>query len=178
MSHYYVTSAAHNDGNPPEAFFCPLTLDVMKNPVINTKTGMVFEKRAIMKWLRGGHGTCPLTRQPLSVSDLVDDMGLQYEISLWQELAIRDQMKLSMKDVPMSSHNSTTYAASLNANQQRRPKVSVAPACQQEIETGGKQPTNFWAQTGPIPFTMPLPKYFSMPSRLVGAVLVSMSARN
>src|ERR1019366_1309392 len=38
--------------------------------------------------------------------------------------------------------------------------------------------TSFLAYTGPMPLTMPLPRYFSMPSLVVGAVLLSMSARN
>ena len=38
--------------------------------------------------------------------------------------------------------------------------------------------TNFLAYIGPMPLTIPLPRYFWMPSLVVGGVLVSISARN
>src|ERR1035437_4849327 len=38
--------------------------------------------------------------------------------------------------------------------------------------------TSFLAYIGPMPLTIPLPRYFSMPSLVLGAVLLSMSARN
>ncbi|CAB9503956.1 SAM and U-box domain-containing protein 1 [Seminavis robusta] len=72
--------------NPPDAFLCPLTLEVMQDPVINRKTGHLFEKKAILRWIQRGNNTCPLTRLPLELSDLEEDIGLRYEISEWKEV--------------------------------------------------------------------------------------------
>ena len=47
-----------------------------------------------------------------------------------------------------------------------------------EMLTSTPPTTNFFAYTGPMPLTIPLPRYFSMPSLVVGGVLVSTSARN
>lgn len=74
--------------NVPEEFLCPITLEVMTCPV-KSKHGLTFEKSAIEAWLRksrsssSGIGTCPLTRQPLTIHDLVPDPSLQQQIMLW-----------------------------------------------------------------------------------------------
>ena len=39
-------------------------------------------------------------------------------------------------------------------------------------------PTSFFASTGPIPLIIPLPRYFSIPSREFGALARRLSARN
>ncbi|GAQ85324.1 hypothetical protein KFL_002290150 [Klebsormidium nitens] len=43
---------------PPERFLCPLTQDIMSDPVIVT-SGRVYERSAIERWLKD-HDTCPL----------------------------------------------------------------------------------------------------------------------
>ena len=72
----------------PQRFVCPLTLDVMENPVVHKATGQTYEKKAILEWVYlHGKATCPLTRKPLHPSDLQDDEALQYEISQWKEIS-------------------------------------------------------------------------------------------
>ncbi|CAB9518269.1 U-box domain-containing protein [Seminavis robusta] len=71
----------------PSHFYCPLTLQVMENPVRNKKTGHHFEKGIILEWLFvHGNATCPLTRKALHPSDLEDDEVLQVEIAQWKEM--------------------------------------------------------------------------------------------
>ena len=41
----------------PGGFECPLTLEIMKDPVM-TVGGQVFERLAIEKWFREGERTC------------------------------------------------------------------------------------------------------------------------
>ncbi|CAB9518267.1 Putative E3 ubiquitin-protein ligase LIN [Seminavis robusta] len=78
----------HGSPSAPRRFVCPLTLDVMENPVTNKETGKTYEKKAILEWVYlHGHATCPLTRKPLHPSDLQEDDVLQYEISQWKEVA-------------------------------------------------------------------------------------------
>ena len=69
--------------SPPEEFICPLTMDVMKVPVLCKKTGKHYERSSIMEWLYFGSPTCPLTRTPLSTSDLVRNYRLEREIKEW-----------------------------------------------------------------------------------------------
>jgi hypothetical protein len=51
----------------PDDFRCPITLEVMTDPVI-LPSGHTFERRSIQRWLDGGHLTCPVTNLPLPPS--------------------------------------------------------------------------------------------------------------
>jgi U-box domain len=66
---------------PPE-FICPITLDVMKNPIL-TRSGMSYERAAIIHWLQNGSNTCPLTRKSLSMTDLISNKALKDRIDFW-----------------------------------------------------------------------------------------------
>lgn len=50
---------------PPVATLCPITLQVMENPVLLAGDGHTYEKRAITAWLKRKH-TSPLTNLPLA----------------------------------------------------------------------------------------------------------------
>lgn len=77
----------------PENFLCPLTLQVMKEPVKHVRTGHTYEKSAILEWLfLHGKATCPLTRQPLHPSQLTEDEELGRRIRAWKE-----EMKIDKK---------------------------------------------------------------------------------
>lgn len=69
--------------NVPQEFVCPLTLEVMTNPVVN-RLGNCYEKTALVEWLAQPNATCPLTRQPIRLSDLILDVKLQRKIRLWR----------------------------------------------------------------------------------------------
>jgi hypothetical protein len=66
----------------PEEFFCPITQELMVNPLMS-RTGFNFEKTAIMEWISEHNNTCPMTRQPLRASDLVHNRRLQLKICEW-----------------------------------------------------------------------------------------------
>jgi U-box domain len=66
----------------PEEFICPLTLQVMTNPVVN-RQGNRYEKAALVKWL-SLNTACPLTRNPIRLSDFIRDTNLQQKIKQWR----------------------------------------------------------------------------------------------
>ncbi|XP_066344614.1 U-box domain-containing protein 8-like [Miscanthus floridulus] len=47
----------------PDDFLCPITLEVMMDPII-LPAGHTFEHRSIQQWLDGGHLTCLVTNLP------------------------------------------------------------------------------------------------------------------
>jgi hypothetical protein len=53
----------------PAVPVCPITYEPIEHPV-RTKYGHVFERDALLTWVLM-HGTCPLTRQPLCMADIV-----------------------------------------------------------------------------------------------------------
>ena len=71
---------------PPEHFICPLTMEVMSFPLIHIASGHSFERQAINCWMFVERKqTCPLTRQPISPSDFVENKKLKFEIQQWKK---------------------------------------------------------------------------------------------
>lgn len=68
----------------PEHFICPISMDVMSNPLMS-KGGQNYDRQSILQWLRRGNANCPLTRQPLVPSKLVPNNMLKMSIFQWQK---------------------------------------------------------------------------------------------
>lgn len=74
----------------PKAFVCPLTHEVMKDPVVDPE-GTSYEREAIEEWL-GRNATSPMTRNPLQVKDLVPNRALR---ELIEEASVATNMSMS-----------------------------------------------------------------------------------
>ncbi|KAK3022263.1 hypothetical protein RJ639_045857 [Escallonia herrerae] len=68
----------------PDDFRCPISLELMKDPVI-VSTGQTYERSCIQKWLDAGHKTCPKTQQTLLHTGLTPNYVLKSLIALWCE---------------------------------------------------------------------------------------------
>lgn len=68
----------------PDDFRCPISLELMKDPVI-VSTGQTYERYYIQKWLDAGHKTCPKTQQTLSHTALTPNYVLKSLIAQWCE---------------------------------------------------------------------------------------------
>jgi hypothetical protein len=66
----------------PAQFVCPISLELMKDPVMS-KDGQNFDRHAILEWLNRGNMECPLTRQPLKPSNLIPNNSLKMSIKTW-----------------------------------------------------------------------------------------------
>jgi hypothetical protein len=68
----------------PEHFICPISLEIMRDPVMN-KGGQNYDRRSILRWLHRGNKNCPLTRQPLVPSQLAPNSALWKTIQEWKK---------------------------------------------------------------------------------------------
>ncbi|KAK4441108.1 U-box domain-containing protein 13 [Sesamum alatum] len=68
----------------PDDFRCPISLELMKDPVI-VSTGQTYERSCIEKWLEAGHSTCPKTQQALTSTALTPNYVLRSLIAQWCE---------------------------------------------------------------------------------------------
>ncbi|CAL9120336.1 unnamed protein product [Musa textilis] len=65
----------------PEDFRCPISMEVMTDPVI-LSSGHTFDRASIQRWLDSGNRTCPLTNLPLPPSpSLIPNHALRSLIS-------------------------------------------------------------------------------------------------
>ncbi|KAF5451774.1 hypothetical protein F2P56_026848 [Juglans regia] len=67
-----------------QSFYCPITRDVMMDPV-ETSSGQTFERCAIEKWFADGNRLCPLTMTPLDTSVLRPNKTLRQSIEEWKD---------------------------------------------------------------------------------------------
>ncbi|EQC28380.1 hypothetical protein SDRG_13927 [Saprolegnia diclina VS20] len=72
---------------PPSAYLCPITQDVMVDPVV-TMDGHSYERSAIVRWIqrsqaesRAGVATSPLTNLPLRSTQLIPNLALKKAIA-------------------------------------------------------------------------------------------------
>lgn len=69
---------------PPEELRCPISLQLMYDPVI-IASGQTYERICIEKWFSDGHGTCPKTQQQLSHLCLTPNYCVKGLIASWCE---------------------------------------------------------------------------------------------
>ncbi|KAL6574123.1 U-box domain-containing protein 17 [Orobanche hederae] len=66
----------------PKDFCCPISLDLMRDPVI-ISTGQTYDRLSIVRWMEDGHSTCPKTGQMLLHRKLVPNRALRNLVLEW-----------------------------------------------------------------------------------------------
>ena len=77
-------SVATAPPEPPDDYMCPITTDLMADPVIATD-GFAYERDAIECWFATGKQTSPKTGEPLEVMLLIPCHQLRSRIREWRE---------------------------------------------------------------------------------------------
>ncbi|XWS22952.1 hypothetical protein CRYUN_Cryun29cG0079900 [Craigia yunnanensis] len=66
----------------PRDFRCPISLDLMKDPV-TLSTGITYDRENIEKWIDAGNFTCPLTNQVLRSLEPIPNHMIRKKIQDW-----------------------------------------------------------------------------------------------
>ncbi|CAL4885279.1 unnamed protein product [Urochloa decumbens] len=66
----------------PGHFLCPISLDMMRDPV-TAPTGITYDRASVEGWLDRGHSTCPVTGRPLRAEDLIPNHATRRMIQEW-----------------------------------------------------------------------------------------------
>ncbi|KAM5566948.1 U-box domain-containing protein 21-like [Rosa sericea] len=66
----------------PSHFRCPISLDLMKDPV-TLSTGITYDRQSIEKWIEAGNVTCPTTNQVLTTSEPIPNHTIRKMIQDW-----------------------------------------------------------------------------------------------
>ncbi|PIA57254.1 hypothetical protein AQUCO_00600175v1 [Aquilegia coerulea] len=104
---------------PPKDFVCPITGQLLTDPV-TLETGQTYERKAIQEWLKRGNTTCPNTRQPLSANALPKtNYVLKRLITSWKDQYPDIAQEFSYSDTPRVSISSTSS---------RDPQVESSPS--------------------------------------------------
>jgi hypothetical protein len=70
--------------NIPDEFRCPVSLDLMRDPVI-VASGHTYDRNSIARWINSGHYTCPKSGQKLLHMALVPNYALKSLMQQWSE---------------------------------------------------------------------------------------------
>lgn len=87
----------------PNHFQCPITLELMKDPV-TLSSGITYDRDNIETWLGGGNFTCPVTNQVLRSFDQIPNHTLRKMIQDWcVENRIHGVERIPTPRVPVTS---------------------------------------------------------------------------
>ncbi|CAN8313011.1 unnamed protein product [Cochlearia groenlandica] len=135
----------------PVDFLCPVSLELMKDPVI-VATGQTYERVYIQRWIDCGNLTCPKTQQKLENFTLTPNYVLRSLISQWCTEHNIEQPAgyingLSKTSGDMSMIRAIVHRLSSRSTEERRNAVS-------EIRSLSKRSTDnriLIAEAGAIP---------------------------
>ncbi|KAJ1263352.1 hypothetical protein BS78_09G177800 [Paspalum vaginatum] len=74
--------SAEEPPSPPMDFRCPISLDLMRDPVV-ASSGQTYDRESITRWFGSGKPTCPKTGQVLPSLELVPNKALKNLIARW-----------------------------------------------------------------------------------------------
>ncbi|KAA8529839.1 hypothetical protein F0562_034392 [Nyssa sinensis] len=66
----------------PNDFRCPISLDLMKDPV-TLSTGTTFDRESIETWIEAGNHCCPITKQALTTLEPIPNHVIRKMIQDW-----------------------------------------------------------------------------------------------
>lgn len=97
---------------PPEVFVCPISREIMRDPVVLVETGQIYDKESIKGWFLRGRNTCPLTGKRLLSQRLTEIHVLRVAIEEW---ASREGIELGPSSIPpMTAVDASSSAAPLD----------------------------------------------------------------
>lgn len=98
-----TASVGSENGAPPEVFVCPISREVMRDPVVLVETGQIYDKVSIHEWFQRGRNTCPLTGKRLISQRLTQLHTLRMAIEEW---ASRNGIELDSVTIPSRADDS------------------------------------------------------------------------
>lgn len=126
----------------PADFCCPLSLELMTDPVI-VSSGQTYERAFIRKWLDLGLTVCPKTRQSLVHTNLIPNYTVKALIANWCEInnvKLPDPMKSINKDQPLAllSHNDSGSLRDSHIRSHSRGNQPSSPETIRTVDIDGK----------------------------------------
>jgi len=115
--------ATHDDDEPPPSLTCPISLDLMVDPVV-ASDGFTYEKAAMTKFFAAlkpgdGHGRSPLTHAPLTSRTLVPSNTVKTLVGEYKERRKRPRPQACAETLVMEA----LLPSSSSASPPKKPRV-------------------------------------------------------
>eukprot|EP01026_Neomeris_dumetosa_P021882 TRINITY_DN19050_c0_g1_i1.p1 TRINITY_DN19050_c0_g1~~TRINITY_DN19050_c0_g1_i1.p1 ORF type:complete len:685 (+),score=71.80 TRINITY_DN19050_c0_g1_i1:153-2207(+) len=143
MSSKEVSSSYSSESTIPQTYICPITGNAMKNPVVVSGSGNIYEYEAISKWFKDNN-TDPLTNIELKDKALIPLQWLQNDIQNFFESCEAPKTKSnSQREIQVDSSDTSkskvTSFQQMKTNTEREIQVDNSNASQlRETQTGVK----------------------------------------
>ncbi|CAM8951357.1 unnamed protein product [Rhodiola kirilowii] len=104
----------------PSHFRCPISLDLMKDPV-TLSTGISYDRESIETWIENGSGTCPVTNRALVRLEPIPNHTLRKMIQSWcVENSCNGFERIPTPRIPLSSFEAVDMLIRLKKAQRDR----------------------------------------------------------
>ncbi|KAF4397223.1 hypothetical protein G4B88_009069 [Cannabis sativa] len=104
----------------PGHFRCPISLDLMKDPV-TLVTGITYDRQSIETWIEAGNITCPITNQELKNLEPIPNHAIRKMIQDWcVENRSRGVERIPTPRIPISSHEVSEILTKMSLAIERR----------------------------------------------------------
>ncbi|GLT89215.1 hypothetical protein SLE2022_072090 [Rubroshorea leprosula] len=111
----YSSSSLSMFQNIPDEFRCPISLDLMRDPVI-VASGHSYDRNSIAQWMNSGHYTCPKSGQKLIHMAITPNYALKSLVHQWcQE-----------NNVPLTECSSSAAPQLERSNSQTKTRENIA----------------------------------------------------
>ncbi|KAM3208681.1 hypothetical protein ACQJBY_063400 [Aegilops geniculata] len=100
----------------PAHFRCPISLELMKDPV-TAPTGITYDRESVEGWLARGRGTCPVTGGPVQLADLVPNHATRRMIQDW--CVANQAERVPTPKVPVAEADAAEVLAAVSAAARR-----------------------------------------------------------
>nr|GMC67582.1 U-box domain-containing protein 21-like [Ipomoea batatas]GMC80800.1 U-box domain-containing protein 21-like [Ipomoea batatas]GME01983.1 U-box domain-containing protein 21-like [Ipomoea batatas] len=125
----------------PTNFICPITLDLMKDPV-TLSTGITYDRESIERWLEAGSKTCPVTNQALTTAArdlIIPNHAIRKMIQGWcVENKSHGVERIPTPRIPVSPSQVSDICARMEGAAQRGDDVKCAEFLER-IKVWGKE---------------------------------------
>lgn len=108
----------------PEDYFCPISKEIMVEPIIACKAGHVFEKTVIEQWLKTNK-TCPTCRCAVDAKEMKVNRFMKGEIERWRQVNEAAKVKLRHEAV-LEVEESNTAMRNILMNYEKPLSVGLA----------------------------------------------------
>ncbi|KAG2592624.1 U-box domain-containing protein 16-like [Panicum virgatum] len=152
---------------PPPDFRCPITLDIMREPVV-VASGQTYDREPIARWFDSGRSTCPKTGQVLTNLELVPNKALKNLIAKWcRENGVAMESSEASKSEPaqaVSANKAAMEAARMTASfLVKKLSISFSPNAANRVvheirllSKSGNDCRAFVGEAGAVPLLVPL----------------------
>ncbi|KAJ6369545.1 hypothetical protein OIU76_027893 [Salix suchowensis] len=120
----------------PRHFCCPISLDLMKDPV-TLPTGITYDRESIEKWIEEGNLTCPVTNQVLASYDQIPNHSIRKMIQDWcVENRSYGVERIPTPRVPVTPYEVSETCKRVNDAAKRGEQKEVSRIGQEDQELG------------------------------------------